>query len=543
MTSTNKLMPSTALLLRSLKDRPALTAFLFTALFFLALCLPGSPRWETNDDVHMSMVAHGYGLAAYGSPHLIYSNVLWGYLVRSLPSIHGVLGYSLATMTVLFVSGWTLLYFLLRLGTGFLISGLALIVVMARPALFPQFTINAGLLTIAAVAGLRVFARFGDFKSLLVSCLLAFIAYLIRSRECLLIFAIAFPLLPWQALLQRKPMQIAIAVLALAMACATFFNSWSYRGPEWQAFKELNAARTPITDWGAGGALKEHPEILARYGYSKNDIELISERFYVDPNIANPKTLNAMIAELGPGFMQDSSLQSGLHALEVLQIPAFLPAFLAGIILFVGLPQWRVGLAWVLALAAFFAMGAQGHRSSYRVYFPVLSLLFLAPFFLRPVKSVFWRWMTVAMLAAACGGTISRLIPLCAVSHQVVKYVKQDLQKLRDRTLFTWGPSFPFEVAFPVLSTDPIPLNLRLYAVNVFMHAPFTVSAAEQRAGRGMVERLRTPQGISIVASEKLQYFLSVYCIERFKGLPEGGDAALQTKTIQIKHMRCAPPQ
>lgn len=43
------------------------------------------------------------GLAAYGSSHLIFSNVLWGYLVRAIPAINGVLGYSLATMGVLLV--------------------------------------------------------------------------------------------------------------------------------------------------------------------------------------------------------------------------------------------------------------------------------------------------------------------------------------------------------------------------------------------------------------------------------------------------------
>ena len=65
-------------------------------LVFL-LCSISSPIFETNDDVHLSMIAHGYGIATGGSPRLVYSNVLWGYFIRLVPEIWGVPGYSLIT--------------------------------------------------------------------------------------------------------------------------------------------------------------------------------------------------------------------------------------------------------------------------------------------------------------------------------------------------------------------------------------------------------------------------------------------------------------
>ncbi len=95
----------------------SLLASLFIAVAFVVLiCLTVSPRWETNDDVAMSMVAHGYGLAAYGSPNLLFSNVLWGYLVRTLPTIHGVFGYSMATLGVLTLVSAAIIHSLVRLG-------------------------------------------------------------------------------------------------------------------------------------------------------------------------------------------------------------------------------------------------------------------------------------------------------------------------------------------------------------------------------------------------------------------------------------------
>ena len=126
-------MVNVSVLLRYWKHRPVLLSLLLAAALIVTLCLAFDPRWETNDDVARSMAAHGYGFAAYSSPHLFFSNVLWGYLVRAVPAINGVLGYSVATMAVLLVVGWATLYFLLRLGAGYLLGILAVALLIARP--------------------------------------------------------------------------------------------------------------------------------------------------------------------------------------------------------------------------------------------------------------------------------------------------------------------------------------------------------------------------------------------------------------------------
>jgi hypothetical protein len=89
-----------------------LTAFVIALIYLFVLYHFISPRWETNDDVGMSMVAHGYGVALTGSPNLVFSNVLWGYLVRAIPQIHGVLGYSIATLCALVIVGTVVIYVL-----------------------------------------------------------------------------------------------------------------------------------------------------------------------------------------------------------------------------------------------------------------------------------------------------------------------------------------------------------------------------------------------------------------------------------------------
>jgi hypothetical protein len=144
---------------QSLKNFPVLIALLSAVTIIVLFCLAFDPTYQSNDDVGMSMIAHGYGLVAYGSPNLVFSNVLWGYVVRAIPTVNGVLGYSLATMVTLLVFGWATLYFLLRLGVRYFLGLPVVVLLLLTPTLFPQFTINAGLLSVAAILGWQAYAR------------------------------------------------------------------------------------------------------------------------------------------------------------------------------------------------------------------------------------------------------------------------------------------------------------------------------------------------------------------------------------------------
>ncbi|MXS79463.1 hypothetical protein ABF86_01490 [Nitrosomonas sp. GH22] len=190
---------------------------LASAVFVFALCFFFEPRWETNDDVAMSMVAHGYGIAAVGMPNLIFSNVVWSYLVRAIPQIDGVLGYSIATIGALVIVGAVVLHAFRKLGFGRLVSLFVLIFLLVRPVLFPQFTINAGLLTVGAVCCWHFYRRYGNWRILLTGCFLAFGGYLVRSHEFFLIVLIALPLLPWTKLASDRTAQASALALLLAI--------------------------------------------------------------------------------------------------------------------------------------------------------------------------------------------------------------------------------------------------------------------------------------------------------------------------------------
>jgi hypothetical protein len=528
-------------LMRNMKDRPAFLAFLLVATFIVSLCLAFDPRWATNDDVAMSMIAHGYGLAAYGSSLLINSNVLWGYLVRAIPSINGVLGYSLATLAVLLVTGWAMLYFLLRLGAGYLLGSLAVALLIAQPILILQFTVNAGLLTVAAIIGWQVYARLGGAGSLVTACLLAFFGYMVRSQEFLLVLGVALPLLPWRALRERRQMQIAFLLLGLAMASASAFDRWSYSGPEWQHYQELSPARSPLSDFlnfGAGKHLKQRPEIMARYGYSPNDVDLIANYFSVDPQITDPKPLNAMLAELGPLPMQAGSVQSGLKAITALFGPVLLPLLLSALILLVLMPRWSVALAWMLCLAALFAIGIMGRPGIVRVYVPIVSLLLVAPVIVGKYSEGARQWLAELILFVACIGHAYLLLPSALVYKQLSQQVQSDIRGLPAGPIVSWADSFPFEFALPVLANDLGSRNIKFYGLDSFTLAPFSVAHTEQTAGRGMLELLRTAAGIPIVASPKRIEMLRIYCREHLNGRLRGF-TTYQTRSLTVQQVQC----
>ncbi|NOU00421.1 MAG: hypothetical protein HOO95_02435 [Gallionella sp.] len=504
--------------LNNIKNRPGLLAFFSVATFIASLYLTFEPRFETNDDVMMSMIAHGYGIAAYGSPQLVYSNVLWGYLIRSIPSINGILGYSIATILVLLVIGWVMLFILLRLGKGYLLSLLLTTLVIAYPALFPQFTMNAGLLTVTAILGWQLFAKFGRKRDLGVACLLAFFGYLIRDSEFFLVMCVASPLLPWTILRKQRQMQIAFLLLGTAIVMSAVFDHWSYQKPEWQQFKEFNTVRIPFTDYGAGEHIKRHPEITSRQGFSTNDIDLLSNWFFIDPKIANPIALSAMLKELGPLPIQEGSIQSGLKSIELLNTPALVSLLVLALFLFMLLPRRQTTFVWGLCLLAFFTMGILGRPGISRVYFPLISLLLIIPIYLGSYTSKIRQYI-ILLVFIAWAVNAYLITPLAFWNKQWAQQVQKDTYNLSKEPTVIWGGGkfgtnigFPYVFVFPVLSkTINIPI-FELYGLNPFTLAPFSMVNTQQKINHSIIENLQTTTGIRMIGSPDKIEMLRIYC-------------------------------
>jgi hypothetical protein len=514
-----------------------LGALATAVIFVLLLYLVFEPRWETNDDVGMSMVAHGYGISAISSPKLIFSNVLWGYLVRAIPEVNGTHGYSLATLGVLITVGAVVLSVLYRLGAGYVASLSMLALILVRPVLFPQFTINAGLLLVAAIICWHLFARQNDWQLLLVGCLLAFFGYLGRSQEFLLVLIVALPLLPWRTLLRRRSSQAALLALVSAIAVSTVIDHQSYQGEEWKVFKALNRVRAPFTDFGAGKHLKQRSDILDRHGYSANDVDLIGSWFFVDPEIANPESLRAMVAELGPLPHQRNALTKGWIAVQTLWHPKLLLLVLVALLLFSIRPRWQLAASWALCIAAVVVLGLLGRPGILRVYVPLVSLLLVAPLLVGQVSIWRNRLGTSALILAAVLNTFY-VMSASKASQVTADYIRKGLVNFPNDPVVTWGGVFPFEAVYPVLGTSSSAMSYRFYALGVFTLAPFSVAFAEQQVGRGMTDLLVQKTGILVIANEQRFGYLETYCKERLHGQIKELSAQ-QHGAIVVSRRRC----
>lgn len=200
----------------------------------LLLCSISSPIFDTNDDVHLSMIAHGYGIATTGSPCLVYSNVLWGYFIRLVPEIWGVPGYSLITLGIVVVVGAVVTWSVLATEMGIAAAIAVLTLVVARAVLIPQYTINAGLLMLAAVLCWHRFdtERSGGRLALCTGCLLGYCSFLVRTEGFLLVLGVSLPLMPWRSLWLRRDAKVALILLMVAIGASSTLDHFAYRGPD-----------------------------------------------------------------------------------------------------------------------------------------------------------------------------------------------------------------------------------------------------------------------------------------------------------------------
>lgn len=492
--------------------------FVPSVLILFLLCYLFEPQFNTNDDVVMQMAAHGFGVFEKSSPNLIFSNILWGKLVQVIPTINGVLGYSLATISTLFFVTWALTYVLKELTQSWSLSILAIALIMARAVLFPQFTINAGLLTVTAVCALILHIRRGDNFSLCLACIFAFIGYLVRVHEFFLVLVVALPLFPFRKIWNAKKCRHAILFVSLLIAVSEVFNWASYQGQEWSQFKDNLISQQPYVNYGASEHLKKRLDITSKYGYSDNDLDLLSAWFYVDPQLANPKKLNAMTEALGPLGIQEGSIKKALQGLYTLTKKPTLPLFVAAILLFFLYPKLPLVIAFVLLFGATYYLGLIGRPSILRVYYPLISLLVLAPLII-PQQHKLRKYIAIAILSVACVWNFSYLYKEQIITKNKIRQVQSDIKKLPPGMLFIWGGSFPFESAYPVLTNNSVANKLKFYSLGWNTLAPYSVSTNEEKNGDGLIKKLLQSGGLLIFADSQYHgKLLATYCQEKFGG-------------------------
>ena len=407
----------------SFANRTPLRFALLAVLVLLAISLVAlQPSYDTNDDVFMTMIASGRGIASAPDEHLVFSNVLIGQVLKRLyaawPQIPWYGGYLLA---VHYAAQVALLYAALAAGRDFRAPGdadpAAVQSFRRRFALYlvyfaivelvflnnMQFTTTAFL---AAQAGLGLLwlaarrrAAHGAAAAgpLVGATALLVLAALVRPEGLLMALLVAAPLgllLLRQVLLRALlPSTMAAAAAAMLILLAGAYNRAAYeRDPLWSDFFAYNQLRCKFNDYRWTSYTPQTAGLFASVGWTKSDHAMIASWFYDDPVVYSEANLRTVLAghpwksaRLTPAYFREvcrKLLQDRAVWASILVLPFIL------IRIDPGKPARRAVLSCaLLAVALVVLLVCNNKLPPMRTYFPMVSFPLLAAILLPPGRA------------------------------------------------------------------------------------------------------------------------------------------------------------
>jgi hypothetical protein len=275
---------------------PAIIALGINLLCVFLIYSRHVPYNETNDDTGMTaLLTNAYGS---GSPHMVFSNVLYARLLLVLYSIFPEVNcYSLAQFFVIFVSFWIVGYLILsNCGRKF---GIILYILLLRFFyqdfyLIYQFTRVAILCSVAGALWLIYSLQRRRWGQMVLAFCWTFLGTLIRYKSLIsigpiiLCYGIFFVLVPeWkksgniQTFAKAVCPYICIVIVFLGAMFGSIVVDRNYymSDGDWSEYLTYNRLRADILDYGWPSALPNYDDYEDEYkaiGISRADLELYS---------------------------------------------------------------------------------------------------------------------------------------------------------------------------------------------------------------------------------------------------------------------------
>lgn len=511
-------------------------------LFFIVLLL--TPYWNTNDDVGMSMRAHGYGVSRTASVYLQNSNIMWGYFIKILPTYLGNLpGYSMATLIVLCLFSTSIFvslssieeFFDKNIKIYFVIIVLLLSLIILRPTVFPQFTINAGLLAISAILYLKTYLRNNKNYLLLGFFISTIFGFFIRENQFIITFLIGMTFIPIKIYKINKNFNLCITLIILVLFSGKLFHKISYSKPEWKNYQDLQKARVYWMDYK--GFKKLSPDVRKKHGYSKNDISLIGNWFFVDHELHNPDRLNNMRKDMPKRIKQKNLNLDIKKSIKFLLNEKLIPLTISAILLFFLFPTYKLFFAWTLSLSFFIYLGYLGRFGVVRVYIPIISLLVILPFYEAFLKKTFLKhkFLVLFILLSANIYNFQNIRSEHLLINQLSeKFHSKDHSLLNSIDYFvSWGSSFPYVAAYPFFLNKNF--NPKIYGLGTSTLNPFSVAWNKEKKNEGFLFHLLSDNGLYLWSWDGGLELLHNYCKEH----QQGYFFIIKTNYNYLKKVKC----
>ena len=250
-----------------------------------------TPRYETNDDVMMNLIAAGHTFVDGPDEHLLFINVLLGWPLRWLYGHAPIVPwYGIGQLAALVAAATATSYALLqanRTGWQLVVVLLFLGVVVLPFVAQMQYTKTAFLVSLA---GLLLFVaplhEPRPWPADLAAGALVVLGSLIRLSSFLMAGVVATPLaiaavVGAPGVVVRRAPRVGLALAIVAGGY--FFNREYYaHDPDWQAYYAYYAARSEFTDYDR---VEYSPRTSAAFeviGWDRVDLEMLMTWFFAD---------------------------------------------------------------------------------------------------------------------------------------------------------------------------------------------------------------------------------------------------------------------
>lgn len=278
-------------------------------LAMLALTMLLSPRYQSNDDYTMSLIASG----AFGAPdaRLVFISVLLGkplaWLYGALPQVNW---YAWMNLSLIFFATSTCVWALLRRHS-LLWGGIASVLFLTFVSITSiqiQYTQVAYLCLIGAFAA---FITLGEapvcstrgWRRFIPWCwpLLLLLAGLMLRWKCIITLAPFFLLYALWRALKKDFRPTAFVLAALALVLGVFgVDAYAYRSDQWQQYKSFNSARAALLDYPK---LPYYPNqaVFDQVGWSSVDYNMFYSWLLADEQVITTQSLQQLREQADPG--------------------------------------------------------------------------------------------------------------------------------------------------------------------------------------------------------------------------------------------------
>lgn len=522
---------------------PFLSSFSVLFIFTFAVFGVFTPYFQANDDIFKLFFAKGVGAGLAPSEYLGYTNIIAGFLLRTLYQAFPTFPwYGWYLFVPVFGGLWALtssfcllphaplkLYLL-----GFASLGVFLY-------LFFQLSWDISPM-MATLGGLFLFSSLMEnssaahrAKGLFLCGCLFFAAAMIRLDGFILMATAGAPFLcrllrrRKENILEKRTLIFLSLLFVLIGSAVGFSHCYYQRDAGWKVFLKQNDFILGLKDYRVPQYTEKTKPIFEKIGWSKNDFDLFMDFFYQDEVKYSNDNFKTLIG-IFPRFVSNGKPGSISSLMEILNYPsaaAALACFLA-FLLFCPKNQWLpilMDLAWSMLLILFLVYF---FRAPERIFLPVLcfplclclysaapsgGILNSSPYLLK-----FFRWIALVFLLLFLAPVIRFYFHydrLLKSSELALNQAMETIQPRSNQLFVVWDSSFPYEYTSAFDNYEKF-RNFHIYPLAVYQRSPHGAAMLQHFGIGDLVKEMINNPNVFLICHGDEALYLSRYLQEKY---------------------------